>query len=121
MQRNWLRNIVGGLSFTSALFIFQACYGTPQDFGLDVMVEGLVKSKTTGLPINGIRVSVKNEFQYTNTNEDGRFGFYTEKTDRLTISLQDIDASENGAYSSLDTTLVDFGENIFLDLILDEK
>ena len=25
----WLRNILKGLSLTAALFVFQACYGTP--------------------------------------------------------------------------------------------
>ena len=25
----WLRNILKGLSLTTALFVFQACYGTP--------------------------------------------------------------------------------------------
>ena len=25
----WIRNILKGLSLTTALFVFQACYGTP--------------------------------------------------------------------------------------------
>ena len=35
------------------MFIFQAWYGTPQDFGLDLLVEGQVKSNTSELPIKG--------------------------------------------------------------------
>ena len=26
----WLRNILKGVSLTAALFVFQACYGSPQ-------------------------------------------------------------------------------------------
>ena len=63
MHKKWVRRIVGGLSFTSALFVFQACYGTPQDFGLDILLEGQVKSKSTGLPIQGIKVSVEINIQ----------------------------------------------------------
>ena len=29
-MRKWIRHALRGLSFTSMLFIFQACYGTPQ-------------------------------------------------------------------------------------------
>ncbi|HOI78276.1 MAG TPA: hypothetical protein PLI30_01590 [Petrimonas sp.] len=76
MRQNWIRNIVGGLSFTTALFIFQACYGTPQDFGLDVFVEGKVVSKTTGEPIKGIKVSAAS-LQHTVTDDKGMFSFYT--------------------------------------------
>ena len=51
MKTNWIKKLIGGLSLTSTMFIFQACYGTPQDFGMDVLIEGQVKSKTSGLPI----------------------------------------------------------------------
>jgi len=41
MKRNWIRNVIGGLGFGSVLFVFQACYGTPQDFGdLDLKCKG---------------------------------------------------------------------------------
>jgi hypothetical protein len=55
MKRDWKRKIIGGLCLTSIAFVFQACYGTPQDFGEDLLIEGQVKSKTTGLPIKGIK------------------------------------------------------------------
>src|SRR5690554_6966910 len=83
MKRNVIRQIVGGLSLTSAMFVFQACYGTPQDFGLDLLIEGQVKSKTSGLPIKGIKVSVADNMQYTWTNEEGEFSFYTEMLEEL--------------------------------------
>ena len=46
-RKSWIRQLITGVSFTSALFVFQACYGTPQDFGVDILVEGKVKSKSS--------------------------------------------------------------------------
>jgi hypothetical protein len=59
-KRKVLRAIYGTLSFSTALFVFQACYGTDKDFGADYYLKGIVKSKTTNLPIPGIKVSVEN-------------------------------------------------------------
>jgi len=121
MKRNWIRKIVGGLSLTSAMFVFQACYGTPQDFGLDLLVEGQVKSKTSGLPIKGIKVSVANNMQYEITNEDGKFSFYTEMIEGLTLQFQDIDPTQNGLYLDKDTVLNEISEKVYLDILLEEK
>ena len=52
MKRDLKRKLIGGLCLTSIAFVFQACYGTPQDFGSDLLIEGEVKAKSTGLPIN---------------------------------------------------------------------
>ncbi len=121
MKRNVIRKIVGGLSFTSALFIFQACYGTPQDFGNDLFIEGQVKSKVSGLPIPGVKVSVANNIQYELTDEEGKFSFYTELIDGLRLQFQDIDSTENGHYVDKDTVLTDLSENVHLDIALEEK
>jgi hypothetical protein len=86
MKKNVIRKILGGLSLTSAMFVFQACYGTPKDFGLDLFIEGQVKSKASGLPIKGIKVSIVDSMQYEMTDEDGKFSFYTEKLEGLTLS-----------------------------------
>ena len=55
-----LHNLLKGVSLTGALFVFQACYGMPQDRldiegGLAPMSFSLV-SRTTGEPIEGIQV-----------------------------------------------------------------
>ncbi len=121
MEKNWVRNIIGGLSFTSALFIFQACYGTPQDFGLDLLIEGQVKSKTSALPIEGIKVSVAENMQYQITDGNGNFSFYTESLEHLTLEFTDIDAGQNGEYFDKDTVLTNVSEKVFLDIMLDEK
>ncbi len=121
MKRNVTRKIIGGLSLTSAMFVFQACYGTPQDFGLDILIEGQVKSKTSGLPIKGIKVSVADNVQYEVTDEEGKFSFYTEILEGLTLHFQDIDSTQNGLYIDKDTVLTDLKENIYLDIALEEK
>ena len=45
MKRDWKRKIIGGLFLTSVAFVFQACYGTPQDFGNDLLIEGVRHNK----------------------------------------------------------------------------
>lgn len=89
MKKNWKRKIIGGLCLSSAAFVFQACYGMPQDFGNDLLIEGIVKSKKTGLPVDGIKVSISNQMQYTATNSDGRFGFYIPQSDTVRIKFED--------------------------------
>ncbi len=121
MKRNAIRKIIGGLSLTSAMFIFQACYGTPQDFGADLLIEGQVKSKTAGLPIKGIKVSVADSLQYELTDEEGKFSFYTEKLEDLTLQFQDIDSTQNRFYINKDTVLTDLDQKKYLDIVLEEK
>jgi len=121
MKSNWIRKIVGGISLTSAMFVFQACYGTPQDFGFDLLIEGQVKSKTSGLPVKGIKVSVTDNMQYEITDENGKFSFYTEMLKSLTLQFQDIDSTQNGLYANKDTVLNGLSEKVYLDIVLEEK
>jgi hypothetical protein len=121
MKMNLIRKLIGGLSFTTALFVFQACYGTPQDLGADVYIHGLVKSKKTGQPIKGIKVSVADNPQYQYTSEDGSFSFYTESAESCKIMFQDIDSNQNGAFFDKDTTLTNLTEQVYLNILLEEK
>ncbi len=121
MKKNRIKKIVGGLSLTSALFVFQACYGTPQDFGLDLLIEGQVKAKTSGLPIKGVKVSVADNMQYELTDEEGKFSFYTEMLEGLTLQFQDIDSIQNGLYNDKDTVLTKLSPTVSLDITLEEK
>lgn len=118
---------MGGLCLTSVAFVFQACYGTPQDFGNDLFVEGKVVAKNTGLPIQGIKVSVLDGNnvlpQYIFTDENGFFSFYTYKLESNKIRFEDIDSVENGAYALKDTVIV-FGkeqDKTFLEIELDNR
>ena len=54
----WIRNLLKGASLTTALFIFQACYGTPWYFdehGEAPMTFSLVSSER-GDPLEGIHI-----------------------------------------------------------------
>lgn len=121
MKRNWTRKLIGGLSFTSAMFVFQACYGTPQDFGMDILIEGQVKSKTSGLPIKGIKVSVEESIQYDLTDDQGRFSFYAEQGDRLKIRFEDVDSDQYGAFVNKDTIPAITDKKVYLNIVLDSK
>jgi hypothetical protein len=105
MKIDWKRKIIGGLCLTSIAFVFQACYGTPQDFGNDLLIEGQVKSKTSGLPIKGIKVSVAESVQYANTDENGKFSFYIGKLQNANIKFTDIDSTQNSWFSNKDTLI----------------
>jgi hypothetical protein len=121
MKWNWLHKIIGGISFTSVLFIFQACYGTPQDIGNDVLVEGQVKSKTTGQPIKGIRVSSASGTQYQQTDDAGKFSFYSLYVRNLGLRFEDIDSTLNGAFLAKDTILSDIADKVWVDIKLEDK
>ena len=128
MKRDWKRKIIGGLCLTSIAFVFQACYGTPQDFGNDLLVEGLVKSKKTGLPIKGIKVSVADKVQYTNTDENGKFSFYIEKLQNAKIKFTDVDSTQNIWFSNKDSlvtikdsVLMSKESKVYLNIELENK
>ena len=44
MKYRVLRNFLKGCSLTTALFIFQACYGTPQGYNPDIVEETEIES-----------------------------------------------------------------------------
>jgi len=121
MKRNWFRKILGAISLTSVLFVFQACYGTPQDYGLDVLVEGQVLSGTTGLPIEGIKVSVADNIQYEFTNSSGMFSFYAEKHNQITLKFEDIDLAQNSSFANRNTLLSNASDEVYLNIVMDEN
>lgn len=121
MKSNVIRTLVGGLSFTSAMFVFQACYGTPQDFYVDVLIEGQVKSAKTNSPIKGILVTAVDNQNSQLTDENGNFSFYTYGTDTLKLRFDDIDAAQNGSFKSKDTLISNPEEKIVLEILLEEN
>jgi len=121
MKRSLLRKLLGGLSLTTAAFIFQACYGTPQDFGIDVFITGRIRSDKSGLPAKGIKVSVTNNPQYVLSGDDGSFSFYTERANECIVLFEDVDADLNGKFTSKDTTLINPAGTVHLDIFLKEN
>ena len=120
MKFNWTKKLLGGLCLSSVAFVFQACYGPPQDFGEELFVQGKVTDKTTGLPIKGIKVSVVDRMQYLYTNEEGDFAFYTMRADSTVVRFEDIDSIENGSYASKEIVLSDSLRVVDLTIDLDE-
>ena len=51
----WLHNLLKGVSLTTALFVFQACYGTPRWMD-DLNVQFKVVSAADETPIEGVEV-----------------------------------------------------------------
>ncbi|MCL2434526.1 MAG: hypothetical protein FWD09_00110 [Lentimicrobiaceae bacterium] len=132
-----LRTIFGCISFTAVAFVFQACYGTPQDMDfLDVRITGTVKSKTTDLPIEGIKVSIKDlPYDYGLTDTTGVFDFYAYlpnyvhrvndsvvyKPDSLKIQFLDIDGIENGSFNDTTIYVPTYRKRIEIHVALEEK
>jgi hypothetical protein len=118
--RKILRKIYAGIGLSAVAFVFQACYGSPQSMGNDAYIQGFVKSKTTNDPIRGIKVSVKDMYQYETTDSAGKFQLYVGGVDFCILQLDDIDSIENGSYLSKIITVdlskhrIDLGE-IFLN------
>jgi hypothetical protein len=120
-KRKILRKVYGALSLTSALFVFQACYGTYRDVGMDVRIQGVVKSKTTGNTIAGIKVSLENHPQYDFTQSNGEFSIYTSRDSVYNLKFEDVDSTQNGKFSTKDTVIRIIDGSTFVNVHLDVK
>lgn len=116
----WLHNLLKGATLTTALFIFQACYGTPNSILLEENGEApmsfSVRSKATGEPLGGIRV-LSAEYDTGGayyqeigvTGADGRCNVYIPYTRNMKgpfIRFEDPQA----VYAQKDTVLYDLRE-----------
>ena len=139
-SRKLLRKIFGSISLTAIAFTFQACYG-PGDppENKDIKITGTVKSKTTNMPIKGIKIAVNEEKNYGLSDEEGKYSFYAsvlgwDNTNRLTfyatdslhVHFTDIDGVANGYYK--DTLIVldpqipfNIKSYLTVDVVLEEK
>ncbi len=120
-KRKILRNIYGALSLSTALFVFQACYGTPHDMVRDVLIHGSVTSKTDNQPIPGIKVSIESQYSTVLTDNSGKFELYTIHASEYNLRFQDIDSITNGNFKDKDTVLNISNASNFLNIILDAK
>lgn len=121
LKRRLFRSVFGFFSLSGMLFIFQACYGTPQDFGSDVLVQGHVVSAENNQAIDGIKVSVDGLPQYTTSAQDGSFNMYCPRQASYSFVFTDIDGEANGVYVQKDTliSLSSQESDIYLDIKLD--
>jgi hypothetical protein len=119
-RRNFFRTLFGVFSLSGIMFTFQACYGTPQDFGLDVLIQGKVVSGVTQAGIPDILVNISDIGQYTRTDSDGSFNLHVERQPGFSVSFSDTDGEQNGMYQAKDTvvTLSETTEMVDLQIVL---
>ena len=66
-----LHNILRGSTLATALFIFQACYGMPQDRSEQFIYEARIKvTDAKGQALEGVKCSVKNYYMSEFTEQD---------------------------------------------------
>ena len=121
----YLRKILKGVSLTAALFVFQACYGTPQDEVYFQNVAFRVVSSDDGQPIPNVDIM----YQYQNGtgfNDVDWFEFGKTDSQGLNIgSLEDCGVptmfrfkDANSAYVVKDTVLTRLYEADTVDIVL---
>jgi len=141
MMRKSLRNIFNCISLTAVAFVFQACYGPGPDCYEDIKFTGTVISKTTNLPVKGIRVTVNdNKYNVGITDEKGNFDFYAgvdmcsysyynsdnvfiqNDPTKVKINFFDIDGVENGCFADSTIIINPVGKNkVSINVELEEK
>ena len=102
-RRKLFRTLFGVFSLSGIMFAFQACYGTPQDFGQDILISGKVTSATSKAAIPGIKVEVYQSGQYVESGIDGSYSMYFERMNEYKIIFSDRDGALNGRYQARDT------------------
>ena len=72
MKYRVLRNFLKGCSLTTALFIFQACYGTPQGYNANLEEENIEEEtyQTDTLQTSAATSDVPEAEEVTNGKED---------------------------------------------------
>lgn len=107
IRSSFYQKVLTLFGITGSLFIFQACYGTPQDPDKNMLIsfEGHVRSEDLMESIPDIEVSLLTKDKYdsyrTFTDENGKFSFdiSSEVPDKsFDISIKDIDDENNGLY-----------------------
>ena len=108
-SRKLLRKIFGGISLTAVAFTFQACYGVWHDEYCDVRFTGTVISKTTNLPIKGIKIAIDEGVNFGFTDENGKFDIYASvpngyncedcTPNKAKIHFLDVDGAQNGHFA----------------------
>ena len=122
VRRRLIRSFLGLFSISTMLFVFQACYGTPQDFGQDVHITGKISSKTDQTGLYGMHISFQNLPQYTTSQEDGSFSHYCPVQDSYQVVLSDKNGDTGGVFLDIDTLVnLDIDQTeLFLQIAMEE-
>lgn len=117
----WLHNLLKASTLTTALFIFQACYGMPQgaiDGPEMAPMTFTVVSEETGLPLKGITITesflTKSEVLGV-TDADGKCSVMVPYVRNLEGTPELVFEDPENVYASLDTVFNDLRE---LDIVI---
>ena len=116
----WLRNILKGASLTTALFIFQACYGTPEWLH-DEDVQFQVVSAADDMPVDDVEIYTRVMY---NDGLDWNLCGYTDEEGTLSTTIYfDVNnapqfriSDPNGRYAVKDTVIADMSDTILIKL-----
>ncbi len=113
-----LHNILKASTLSTALFIFQACYGTPVDYwgGEFSEVTFKVMSAADKSPLEGIRVNCKDGDDWVDCGKTNSKGMLTIFATRVSDEFSFVDP--DGNYSQLDTTFNTISETYEIPLRL---
>lgn len=108
-MKKWLRNLLKGTTLSTALFIFQACYGMPAGYEPEALkeIEFHVVDSNTSEPLPGVQLRVKYYgTEWVNcgiTNTSGYSYFHMEESENRINFL-----FEGKSYEVKDTVITDF-------------
>ena len=116
-KRSLYRTVFGIFSLSGIMFAFQACYGTPEDFGHDAVIRGKVTSAATKAALPGIRVVESQSGQYTTTGPDGSYSMWCERMREYRLSFSDEETVRINRHQGRDTTLTPaWKDEVYLEL-----
>jgi hypothetical protein len=115
-KRKIYYNILKLMGLCSACFLFEACYGSPQnetppDYKMNI--KGIVKSADSLKPLRDIKIAISNSGNSgnvnTSTSANGLYTYNTVINDtklNWTVKASDVDDSLNGSFIEKETTFV---------------
>lgn len=106
----WLHNLLKGLSLTTALFIFQACYGTPEGLMEQQMYFKVVEAGS-GEPLDSVWI----KYRVAPGNQEWRVGGRTGELGEAVVWVRDSEydnlefrfESDDPSIVAKDTVIVD--------------
>lgn len=108
-KQQLIRFLFGSFSATALMFVFQACYGMPQNPvppDEDVVIMGTITDMATGQPVEGLSVIIPELGIDATTDSTGVFCSNVngaEHPNQVQLLVNDVDGTENDRYETLDT------------------